>query len=144
MPSKHAIHASIVLLLELLMDLVLSFIAYFALATLLFLAVDCIIWVFFSPGWTYDQETVFSDRSSHIIWWMPVLLCGLRFILRWRRHLACTWEYLAWILRWLCPLSPKPYEACPCCPTAIHREPASGKVQQDDKYLEQRGIGIFL
>lgn len=143
-PSKHAIFASMMSLLELLVDLVLSFIGYFALATVLLFAVDRITWVFFWPGWTHDQQMIYTHWNSYIMWRTPVMLCGARFILRWRKHLVCTWGYLACVLRWLSPLSPKPYDSCSCCPTAMHRELPSGKVQQDDKYLEQRGIGIFL
>ena len=150
MPSKQAIHVAMMSLLELLVDLVLSFIGYYALAYVICLLIRII------ADWTFHPWIMISDQRDEVMRWMVIFLWGARFVLRWRRHLAHSWGYFAWILRWLSPLYPEPYGVCPCCPTAVHIEPASGQIerddeyaeqlsdQQDDGYLGQRSFGIFL
>ena len=137
MPSK----ATLMSFLNLLLDLVLSFIGYYTLVYVIYMSTGRIAWIFFSPGWTFHPFWYWRDD---IMMWMILSLWVARFILRWRGHFACAWRYFACILRWLSPLSPKPYEACPCCETAMREVLASGEDEQDDENLEQRGIGIFL
>lgn len=150
MPSKQAIHVAIVSLFELLVDLVLSFIGYCALAYVVHLLIRMI------ADWTFYPWIMFSDRRDEIMRWIVFSLWGARIVLRWRKHLARSCGYLTWILRWLSPLYPEPYEAFPWCPTAVHVEPASGQTQRDDEYvgqlsnrrddecMEQWSVGIFL
>lgn len=143
-PSKQAIHALMVSLFELLKDLVLSFMGYCALVIALCWLIADIVWAFYSPGWNFHQRNDFMGWRWRIMFWTVLSLWAARFVLRWRKHLACTWGYLACILRWLSPLSPKPYETCPCCQIGTHEELASDQDEQDDECAEQRGIGIFL
>ena len=171
MPSSHAIppkkkfHAIIVSSSDLLLDLVLSFIGYYALVYVLHLSVGAIASVFFQPGSTSHQTATFFKQRNEIMTWSVLSLWAVRFVLRWRKHLACPWRYVAsilrvvlrwrrhlaclWryvasILRWLDPLSPKPIEACLWCLTATHEELAHVEELQDESVVEQRGIGSFL
>lgn len=118
---------------EPLMDLVLSGIAYFALMQALSLAVGTIAWVLFPADWTLHKISVLSDWRNEIFWWIFLLLWATRFVLRWRGHLACAWGCFACILRWLSPLSPKPFETCLFCRNGIHGEASDGKDCQDDQ-----------
>ena len=150
MPSKQIICVAMISLFDLLVDLVLSFIGYSALVYALYVLIGM------TANWTIHPGTMNLNWRDEVMKWMLFSLWGTRFVLRGRRHFACTRGYLICILRWLSPLYPKPYEACPCCPTAMHRELASGKSQQDDEYvelrpnqqddeyMELRSIGIFL
>lgn len=51
---------------------------------------------------------------------------------------------MASILRWLYPLSPKPIETCLWCMTGMHAELAHVDELQDERVVEQRGVGSFL
>ena len=121
LPSKQATHAFLTSLFELLLDLLLSFIGYFALATLLDELLRQLALAFFWPGWTYEQKVRFVEWKISVAWSMLYSLWAARFVLRWRGHLCCVGRYLARILHWLSPLSPKLYEACPCCSNVLTR-----------------------
>ena len=129
---------------ELLMDLILSFLGYGVLIYVLSLPVVTIVWVFFQPSWTLHENAIFLAWRDDVTRWIVLSLWVARFVLRWRRHLACAWGYLTGILRWLSPLSPKPYGICQSCRTATHGELGSGGEQEDDVCVKQRGTGIFL
>ena len=132
MPFNQAIQASMAAMPEPLMDLVLSGIAYFALMQALSLAVGNIAWVLFPADWTLHRISALLDWRNNFIWWMFLSLWAARFVLRWRGHLACAWGCFACILRWLSPLSPKPFDACPFCRKGIHGEASSGKDHQHE------------
>ena len=165
MPSKQAIHEFMMPLFELLTDLALSFIGYYGLVLAFYLAAGTIAWVFFQAGWTFPQMSILPDWREDIIRWTVFSLWAIRFVLRWRRHVACSWGCLASILRWLSPLSPKPFDACLGCRTAKHGEPVNeghrrndglgcrttkhGELvnerdQQKEDWETQPSIGIFL
>lgn len=140
-PSKQATHA----IKELLLDLILSFIAYYALVHMLYLPVAHILQ---GPGWMTFQHTrsqvTFIRPHDDFVNRIVLSLWAARFLLRWRKHLACMWGNLAPVLHWLSPLSPEPYKACWCYPTPTSGEVARFVEGQDAEWVEERGIGIFL
>ena len=133
MPFKQVVQVSMPAMPEPLMDLVLSGMAYSALMQALSLAVGTIALVLFPADWILHKISVISDWRNEIIWWMFLSLWAARFTLRWRGHLACAWGCFACILRWLSPLSPKPFEACLFCRKSIQEEHSSGKGCQHDQ-----------
>ena len=165
MPSKQAFLATIMFSFDLILDLVLSFIGYCAFVYVLQLPVGIIASNFFQPSWTSHQTATFSNWRNDMMTWTVLSLWAVRFVLRWRKHLACPWKslasilqivlqwrrylacpwrYIASILRWLYPLSPKPIEACLWCTTGMHGELAHVDELQDERVVEQRGVGSFL
>ena len=133
MPFKQTVQVSMPVMPELFMDLVLSGMAYSALMQALSLAVGTIALVLFPADSILHKISVISDWRNEIIWWIFLSLWAARFILRWRGHLACALGCFACILRWLSPLSPKPFEACLFCRKSIEEEPSSGKDCQHDQ-----------
>ena len=167
MRSKQAFLTTIMFSCDLILDLVLSFMGYCALVYVLQLPVGTIASNFFQPSWTSHQTATFSNWRNDIMTWTVLSLWAIRFLLRWRKHLACPWRciasilqvvlrwrwrrnlacpwrYLARFLRWLYPLSPKPIEACLWCTTGMHGELAHADELQDERVVEQRGVGSFL
>ena len=93
MPSKQALLATIKFSSDLLLDLVLSFIGYYALVYVLHLSVGAIASVFFQPCWTSHQTATFISWRNDIMTWTVLSLWAVRFVFRWRKHLACPWRY---------------------------------------------------
>ncbi len=87
MPSKRAIHVAIVSLFELLVDLVLSFIGYCALAYVIHLLIRMI------ADWTFYPWIMFSDRRDEVMRWIVFLSLGCKD----RSPMAKTSGPLLWI-----------------------------------------------
>ena len=124
-------------LVDLLSDLTLSGIAYFALAAALNQAVR-LVTEFLSPDWILPQPAAFDIRYELIVFSIIFLHWSTRFLFRCRGHFGCAWKSLAYILRWLSPLHPEPLKTCPCCWMRTHREPATGI---DRQHRHQYKIG---
>ena len=110
---------------DLVTDLALSGIVYFLVAHGLSLALGSIaelVW----PGWIFPQPAAYDIRYHRIANLTFCLLWTSRFALRWRKHHACTWGFLGYMLGWLSPLSPKSFDTCLYCSIASNEEPATG------------------
>ena len=134
MPSKDSIHQTATSLAKLLLDLVLSFTAYWALIYILSTLVETTARLFFPDT---SPTTTLVDRRNEIMRSAVLLLWAARLVLRYRGHTTC-------FLRWLSPLFPEPYAVCLCCGTDVHGELRGGEGPLDEGFVGQRGIGIFL
>ena len=128
----YAIMASF--LIDLLSDLTLSGIAYFALAVALNHSVEHVIELL-SPSWTLPQLALSDIPYETIVFSIAFIHWSIRLFFRYRGHFRCAWKSLAYILRWLSPLHPKPLKTCPCCWIRTHGDPATGL----DSRLQDQG-----
>ena len=120
-------------LFDLLSDLTLSGIAYFALAAALNQAVRLVAellwssWIIHQPAAydIWDDMYSFAIAFQFIVFSIAFIHWSTRFLFRCRRHFVCAGKSLAYILRWLSPLHPKPLKTCPCCWLRTREEPAT-------------------
>lgn len=141
MPSKQDIYTITTSTLSLLLDLTSSLIGYCLLMHALFSILKTIAWVSYQTGLPFNHTIItLSDPHGDIAKWTALSLWAVRLMLRCRGHLVC-------ILRWLSPLAPEAFVACPCCCwTDMYREPGKGEEPRSEGWREreERGIGIFL
>ena len=116
-------------LVDLLSDLTLSGIAYFALAAALNQAVGRATELL-GPSWTLPRPAAFDIRYEPIVFSIAFVHWSTRFLFRCRGHFGCAGKSIAYILRWLSPVHPKPLKTCPCCWLRTHGEPATGPNSQ--------------
>ena len=121
-------------LIDLLSDLTLSGIAYFALAVALNHSVEHVTELL-SPNWTLPQPALFDIPCETIVFSIAFINWSIRLFFRYRGHFHCTWKFLAYIVRWLSPLHPEPLQTCPCCWIRTYGEPATGL----DSRLQDQG-----
>ena len=126
---QKAFHATMAsfseVLVDLLSDLTLSGIAYFALAAALNQAVGHVTELL-GPSWTLPQPAAFDIRYEPIVFSIAFIHWSTRFFLRCRGHFGCAGKSVADVLRWLSPLHPEPLKICLCCWMRTHGEPATG------------------
>ena len=130
MPTIQAINANMDLLFELLIDITLSSIGYFVLLQALFAAAGTVTSITSPVGWTLHPISALLDQREEVISGVVLSLSVARVVLRWRGHLVCIWRYISRILRWLSPLSPKPFGICVCCLTVTDGEQTSSEGHQ--------------
>ena len=107
-----------------------SGIGYLVIVHALYWSIEIIAFALSFTGWTFHEVISLSDWRSTIVNGTTLALMGARYFLRCRKHIPCALKYLASVLRWLHPLSPKPFEVCTYCQTAAHGKTASGNGHQ--------------